>query len=191
MKKLLKKPRVFVALSLLAALAACGGYTTVTVGGSVSGLVTSGLVLAMDGVSLSVPVSATSYVFPNQIDSHGRYAVSVKTQPPRLTCYVAGGSGLATGIAISTANVICTVNVFTVGGTITGLTGSGLQLTNGSDNLTIDAGATTFKFAQPVPDDGVYGVAVLTQPGGQFCTVKNGTATIKSAAVDNIEVSCK
>ncbi len=191
MTKLLKQWRIGAALALLVGLAACGGYTKVNLGGSVSGLVTSGLVLINGTDTVTVPANATSYVFPAQIDDHGKFAVAIQSQPARYTCFVSGGTGLATGIPITSANVICNVNTFTVGGTITGLSSSGLTLVNGSDNLTIDAAATSFTFANNVADGSVYGVTVLTQPTGQICTVSNGTATMTGAGVDNISVSCQ
>ncbi|MFD2272237.1 hypothetical protein ACFS07_16625 [Undibacterium arcticum] len=51
------------ALSLLALtviLSACGGYTTVDLGGSASGVTRDGLVLVNAGKTVAVPVNATS-----------------------------------------------------------------------------------------------------------------------------------
>jgi hypothetical protein len=142
-------------------------------------------------VTVAVPVNATSYTFPNQIADDGKFAVTVKNQPPRLTCVVSGGTGLATGISINTANVFCTVNTYTVGGTISGLTGDNLILTNGGDNVTLAAGATTFVFGTQVQDGASYGVAVLQQPTNQTCQVANGTAVMGSTPVTNVVVTCK
>jgi len=56
------------------------------------------------------------------------------------------------------------VNTFTVGGNATGLSGTGLVLSNnGGDNLSI-SGNGLFTFATPVADGGAYAVAVFTQP---------------------------
>src|ERR1700737_4859178 len=66
---------------------------------------------------------------------------------------------------------------YTVGGMVTGLTGSGLVLRdNGGDNLSISA-AGTFTFATTVPSGGAYSVTAFTQPNNpsQNCTVTNGT----------------
>src|SRR5437016_3591155 len=52
----------------------------------------------------------------------------------------------------------------TIGGTIAGLTASGLVLQNNlADNLTVAANATTFTFSTPVSNNGAYSVTVLTQ----------------------------
>src|SRR5438034_1104322 len=71
-------------------------------------------------------------------------------------------------------------STFTVGGTVTGLTGTGLVLqNNGGDNLAINAsGSFTFKTA--LTSGSAYLVTVSTQPSSptQVCTVTNGSGTI-------------
>ena len=191
MKSSMLKYRWFAMVALGAALAACGGYTTVTLGGAVSGLITSGLVLESLGATVAVPVDAKSYTFPAQIADDGKYAVTVKVQPPRLTCQVSGASGIATGISITTANVFCSVNRYALGGTINGLTAANLILTNGGDNLPVPAGSTTFTFGTTVQDGASYGVAVLQQPTNQTCVVTNGTKVMGSAPVTDVVVTCK
>ncbi len=190
MKNAVKKTGYLFASLLTLTLLACGGYTTVNLGGAVSGLITSGLVISNAGQSLAVPINATTYVFPKQIDDHGTYAITIDAQPPRLTCMISGAAGTTTGIAINTANIYCSLNAYTVGGSITGLTSEGLSLTNGADNLTIAGSTSLFTMPTPVSDGSVYGVAILSQPAGQTCTLKNGTSTMGSAAVTNIAITC-
>jgi len=77
-------------------LAACGGGGTAqsyTVGGSVSGLTTTGLVLANGADTVGVPANATSFTLPTSVTTGTAYAVTVKTQPTHLTCAVNNGSG--------------------------------------------------------------------------------------------------
>jgi 6-phosphogluconolactonase (cycloisomerase 2 family) len=78
----------------------------------------------------------------------------------------------------------------TIGGTVSGLTGTGLVLQdNGGDNLSVTQnGSFTFKTA--VASGKPYAVTVLTQPTGQTCTVANGTGTAGSSNVTNVTVSC-
>ena len=78
-----------------------------------------------------------------------------------------------------------TVPSFTIGGTVSGLTGSGLVLQNNAlDNLSISTNGT-FAFATPVASGGNYAVTVLTQPASpsQTCTVSNGSGTVSDADV--------
>jgi hypothetical protein len=171
-------------------LAACGGYTGLTLGGTVSGLTNSGLVLANGGDTVSVPANATSYVFPNQVDVGSSFHVTIQSQPQHMTCVIADITGTVGTTATSNISVACAQNSYTVGGTITGLTADNLVLINGTDRLSVAANATEFTMPSKVPDGSVYGIAVLTQPTGLTCTVLNGTAPMGQALVDNVRVTC-
>jgi uncharacterized delta-60 repeat protein len=81
----------------------------------------------------------------------------------------------------------------TIGGTVTGLAGSGLVLTNNStDDLAITADGP-FAFAREYADGFVYNVRVHAQPSApaQDCTVSNGGGTVAGADVTDIAVSCQ
>ena len=78
---------------------------------------------------------------------------------------------------------------YTVGGSVTGLTGTGLVLqNNGGDNLAVAANGA-FIFTTSVGAGSPYSVTVFTQPTGQTCTVTNGSGTA-NADVTNVAVSC-
>lgn len=81
---------------------------------------------------------------------------------------------------------------FTLGGTVSGLVGSGLLLrTSGFDQRQITANGP-FAFVIPLADGTAYSVEVATQPNNpiQTCTVTNGSGTITGASVTNILVNC-
>jgi 6-phosphogluconolactonase len=83
---------------------------------------------------------------------------------------------------------------YTVGGTVSGLAGSGLVLQiNGGDDKSISANGY-FTFATPLTDGAPYNITVKS-PGPvnptQTCRViSNGTGIINSAPVVNVVVSC-
>jgi len=164
--------------------------STYTIGGTISGLTGTGLVLQDNGTSnLTIAAGATSFTFSTQIPSGGTYAVTVFTQPTNQTCSVTNGSGTATGNVTNVA-VTCSTSTYTIGGTISGLTGTGLVLQdNGTSNLTIAAGATTFTFSTQIPSGGTYAVTVFTQPTNQTCSVTNGSGTA-TGNVTNVAVTC-
>jgi hypothetical protein len=85
-----------------------------------------------------------------------------------------------------------TTSTYTVGGTVSGLTGSGLVLQNNTgDDLSIsESGA--FTFATALADGAAYAVTVKTQPSNptQSCSVSNGTGTISAANVTDVAVTC-
>lgn len=81
-------------------------------------------------------------------------------------------------------------NDFTVGGVVSGLTGSGLQLRlNSAPPYSVGAGA--FTFPQTLGNGVSYTVTVATQPVGQTCSVvSGGSGTITGANVTNVMVTC-
>jgi len=92
----------------------------------------------------------------------------------------------------------CLLDVkYTVGGTVTGLTGTGLVLAvNSSDNLTVEANGS-FIFSSGVAKGDAYTVTVATQPTNttlanptEICTVHNGSGTITNVDVGNVLVTC-
>jgi hypothetical protein len=166
---------------------------TYTVGGNVSGLAGSGLVLSLNG-SQSLPVSANgAFTFPGALPDGSAYAVTVGTQPSGQTCTVANGSGLISGGNVTNVAVTCTTATYTVGGTVSGLAGSGLSLSlnGGAQNLPVSANGS-FTFPTGLANGATYAVTVGTQPSNptQTCTVANGSGTISGANVTNVAVTC-
>jgi hypothetical protein len=94
------------------------------------------------------------------------------------------------GVPASSTGGGGTTGPFTISVTVTGLTGSGLVLTNnGTDALAIaTSGTTAFKTA--IALNGAYSVVVQTQPTvpQQTCTVANGTGT--ATANVTVTVTC-
>ena len=78
---------------------------------------------------------------------------------------------------------------FTVGGTVSGLTGSVTLRNNGGNNLVRNTNGG-FTFATALASGSAYAVTVFSQPAGQTCTVTNGSGTIASANVTNVAVAC-
>ena len=77
----------------------------------------------------------------------------------------------------------------TIGGTISGLTASGLTLADGSQTVSPSANATSFTFPTAVASGTSYSVTVSAQPSGETCSVANGSGTI-SANVTNVQLAC-
>ena len=162
---------------------------TYTVGGSISGLSATGLVLQNAGTSSTVTANATSFQF--QVAAGTSYNVTIATQPDGLTCSVSHGSGTNINATVTNVDIVCNAITHTVSGTITGLTTAGLTLTNnGGDDLSISANAGTFGFAIPIADGGGYNVAAFSQPTGLTCTVSSGAGTRVRAAVTSVDITC-
>jgi hypothetical protein len=166
--------------------------TTYTIGGAVAGLTGTGLVLQDNGGdNLTITANGT-FTFATAIASGKPFIVTILTQPttPAQTCTVANGSGSATA-NVTTVQVTCATATLSIGGSVSGLQGTGLVLQdNGGANLTINASGT-FTFPTLLLPGATYAVTILTQPNtpAQACTVTNGTGTA-SASVTNVQVIC-
>ena len=76
----------------------------------------------------------------------------------------------------------------TVGGNVTGLTGTVVLRNNGNDSVTVSTSGT-FKFGLSIANGSAYAVTVSTQPAGQFCTVTSGSGSA-AADITNVAVNC-
>ncbi len=78
---------------------------------------------------------------------------------------------------------------FTIGGTVSGLTGTLVLQNNGGSNISVTTSGA-FTFTSAINSGSTYAVTILTQPAGQTCSVTavSGTA---NANVSNVVVTCK
>lgn len=191
-------------LTLLATLAACGGGgggsrpstpnpptpVTRTIGGTVSGLSGSGLVLRNNGGDNLTITGNGAFTFATSVSDGGAYAVTALSQPtnPSQTCTITNGGGNASANVTSVA-VTCATDTFNVTATVTGLTGTGLILGNNADRVTANSNAT-FSFDTPVASGARYNVVVESAPTpAQRCTVADGNGIVGNADVE-VAVTC-
>jgi hypothetical protein len=166
-----------------------------TVGGTVTGLASGDTLVLQDNGAQNLTVSASgSFTFATSLASGTNYAVTILSQSgvTAQTCNVSGGTGMVAGGNVTSVAINCTTNKYTIGGTVSGLAGTGLVLQdNGGDNRTITANGT-FAFATPIASDATYSVTVLTQPTSpwQTCAVTTGSGTVGSANVTNVTITC-
>jgi hypothetical protein len=161
-----------------------------TVGGSVSGLTGAGLVLRNNGTN-DLQISANgSFTFSASLPSGAAYHVTVGMQPSGQTCTVSNEMGSIGSANVTSVEVNCAANTYTIGGSVSGLSGAGVVLrNNGGDDLSI-SGNGLFEFSSALNDGANYSVTVATPPSGQGCSVTNGTGTIAGANVTNVSVAC-
>ncbi|TVR95707.1 MAG: choice-of-anchor D domain-containing protein [Wenzhouxiangellaceae bacterium] len=163
-----------------------------TIGGVVSGLEGSGLELTLnDDEVLSISADG-GFVFVGALPDGSSYAVTVTSQPtdPMQTCSVTNGEGTVAGENVTNVMVSCATESFSIGGAVSGLQGSGLELTLNDDEVLPISSDGLFVFSTELVDLSNYSVIVLAQPGGQHCTVENGSGTLAGADVDDVMVSC-
>jgi 6-phosphogluconolactonase (cycloisomerase 2 family) len=201
-------------------MVACGGGSdsgpppppppaTYSVGGTVTGLAGSGLVLHSD-FGGDLPVSASgSFTFNTRLLNGSVFNVGVKTDPapPLQFCGIANGTGTVAAANVTNVTVTCG-NGYTVGGTVSGLVGSGLVLAicrhrgGGSgygaqyfcrSSLQVSAnGAFTLGGVFPAMYSGPEFVRITQHPSSptQPCVVGNSQILIQAANDTSVTVAC-
>jgi hypothetical protein len=163
------------------------GSTSVYVGGVIANLAAGeSVTLQNNGDMVTVAgvgsgLTSVPFVFAIKVKTGTNYNVTVSSQPVAKTCVVGGNSGTAATTDIMSIYVTCTgggVVTYTVGGTITGLTGTGLVLKNLVNAITGDFSnpnplAISYSFPTTLPTGATYSVSVFSQPTNpsQNCTV--------------------
>src|SRR5665213_1684626 len=158
---------------------------------TINGLNSSGLVLNVNGTAQSVAAGATTQTLTGALPSGTPYSATVQTQPAGLTCSVSNGVGTMGSTAGPYVTVTCSGNTYTVGGSISGLTTSGLVLLdNGADATPVSPNATQFTLNTGVTFGNRYAITVRTVPTDLVCSVSNGTAIMGAADVTSVSVAC-
>jgi N-acetylneuraminic acid mutarotase len=99
-------------VNLTGVLAACGGGSggnpAYTIGGGVSGLNTSGLILANGTATVQVASNASSFEFATPLVMGAAYAVTIQAQPAGQTCLINDGTGVVAAAAVNGVKISCT-----------------------------------------------------------------------------------
>ena len=170
--------------------------TGYSIGGTstISGLTSAGLVLRLNGSSdVAVAANSTSFNFSETIASGSSYSVTIASQPTGQKCTLSNASGTA-GATVTNVTVNC-VNGYTVGGTVTGYTGSNLVLRNTINGTPLDlviSSNTAFAFPDLLVAGDTYSVAVANFPETPYqnCTIANAAGTIAAANITNVNITC-
>ena len=75
-------------------------------------------------------------------------------------------------------------------GSVIGLAKTGLILQNGSEDLAVTAGASSFVFVNLIKSEDRYDIKIKQQPKGATCTMTNGSGKANSYSVSTAYVSC-
>jgi hypothetical protein len=116
-----------------------GPQTSYTIGGGVMGLSGTGLVLANNAGNNLTITGNGGFTFAGSSANGAAYAVTVVSQPvnPQQVCTVMDGVGTVGTVNVVSVEVSCTTNFYTVGGSVSGLVGTGLVVqTKGTNNIT-------------------------------------------------------
>ena len=162
--------------------------TSFKVSGTVTGL-SGTLELHNNGGDLLTMNADGSFVFSTPVAFGATYAVTVHSQPVGQTCTVSSGTGTIGRGASDNVAVVCSINSFTVSGTVTGLVGTVNVRNNGGPILAINTNGG-FTFPAAVAFGSPYAVTISTQPLNQTCILTNGAGTMGAAPVTNVTIAC-
>jgi N-acetylneuraminic acid mutarotase len=110
------------------------------VGGTISGLTVSSVVLANGSATVSVAAGASSWTFPSSFAAGSSYSVTVQTQPTGEQCQVSGGSGMDTG-DVGNVTVVCGFGQWVWEGGLNTVNASGVYGTQGTASASNVPGA--------------------------------------------------
>jgi hypothetical protein len=192
--------RAGLALLCASTLAACGGGSgSLVLQATVYGLTKDGLILVNGSDTFTVQASnggTFTVQFNKLVNADDTFDIEIQHQPTHATCTLKNNKQKANVYTVSQTQVNCITDSYAFGGTVTGLTGTGLVLINGADQVAVLPATTpgapvSFQFPTQVADGAAFGVTVLAQPAGQVCTVANNTGNMPSGAYNNLAVTCK
>jgi hypothetical protein len=165
---------------------------THAIGGTVSGLAGKGLVLENNGDDDVIVTADGPFTFRGLLNEKAAYSVEVLLQPTDQTCVVANGTGTVGSVDVMNVQVTCGSKTYSIGGTVSGLTGTGLVLQdNGGNDLPIAANGP-FTFSTGLANGANYAVNVRTQPSNpsQSCVVSSASGVVSGMDVTGVVVNC-
>ncbi|WP_053939276.1 Kelch repeat-containing protein [Amantichitinum ursilacus] len=189
--------------ALVSALAACGGggggdsgaangssgagATSYRLGGTATGLSGGAVSVSSNGQTITVPDGADQFAFPQNVANGAVYNLVIQSQTPGLLCSISHASGTINNADAYGAIISCD---HAVGGSVAGLTSSGLQLADGDNTVDVAANASSFFFGNAKAAGSAYSIYVKTQPAAQTCVVAQGDGTMGSRPISDVAVTC-
>lgn len=144
-------------------------------------------------------VSALDLIITTTVPNHSYPLAGIKINTPGYgvndlssTCRLISNGYCIFSVSHTSPKTISIVNLYTISGSVSGLTASGLVLqNNGSNDLKVSQGATSFQFPTNSASGSTYNVTIKQQPNGLRCVVYNGSGTnLTTASVTNVAVDC-
>lgn len=163
-----------------------GGSSTYSITATVTGLSSAVTILNNGANPVNLPAGTTSVVVASGLATGTAYTVTIQGIPAGQACGpVTAGTNVGT---VGTSNVTIAFScapTFVVGGAITGLTATGLQIRLFPDfanaaniagfNVSPAANSASYQFGIQVRGDISYIARIVAQPSGQTCRFANNT----------------
>jgi hypothetical protein len=170
-----------------------------TLGGAVTGLAAGDSLelSATGGNDIFVSANGT-FAFPTPLATGTMYAVTIAANPSAPvaeTCTLTGATGTMGTADVTSVQVSCVINTYTVSGTVSGLlpAGSVVLFDNGGDML-LESADGAFTFPTAIASGNSYKVTIAVQPvyppAAQTCLVTSGQGLVGNANIGGVTVTC-
>jgi alpha-tubulin suppressor-like RCC1 family protein len=157
------------------------------VSGSITGL-TGSVGLSLNGAD-ALNFTGTTFDFSEGLEDQAAYTVSITSQPVGQQCSLSNAVGSINADNVSSVAINCVDNIFDIGGSVSGLSGS-LSVSNGTDQVDITENGA-FIVSQDILTGTVYGVRISQQPEGQTCSISGSTGTVSNADISSVVILCE
>lgn len=187
----------------------CTTLPTYFVTVDLTGVLGNGLELTLNETeALSVPRQASgatvTRTFTTELVEGEDYSVKLTgaMDNPKASCLLLDAEGRVGSSGVPLITVICTpvpdeLDGYALGGTLIGLTGTGLrlELSGGVEKLDLlpRQNNGTWRFPTLVADNTDYDVEIARQPSNptEFCSILNASGTVASQDVTDVSVLCQ
>jgi len=102
---------------------------------------------------------------------------------------LAACSGASTPSSTPTPDTSDSATKYTIGGEVSGLSGTLVLQNNSADDLTLSSNGA-FSFVTALADGYSYAVTIKSQPSGLSCAVNNGSGTLNAQNVTTVTIYC-
>lgn len=164
--------------------------TSYSIGGTISGLGVDQTVVLQNNNDDDLSLDDNGeFTFETNVADGASYNVTILTQPDTQLCSTSNTIGSVASENITDVAINC-VDVFEVGGTLSGLTTASVTIQNNEGDDLVLSSAGTFAFDATQVDNTEYSISIREQPTGQTCVLSNETGTIDGESITTIALTC-
>lgn len=183
-----------------------------TIGGDITGVEALTTIYNNDDTIQVTPHDTAHFVFPKKLSDGDAYVVKADTSLfAKLYCHVSpNGTGVVSGVDIGDIKIMCDHDPFsnpflqpftgggrsspatyTIGGTVSNLSGTLVLQNNSGDNLSLISNGS-FSFNTHLLNGSSYSVTILTNPTSpsQICSVSGGQGSVSRRNISSVSVTC-
>lgn len=162
-------------------------------GGSVSNLQGSGLVLNNSGIEKINITSSGSFQFAQKMNIRSNYNVSIDSQPvnPAQVCSIRNGYGVISS-NVYDMQIDCAFTEYYVDLNVTGLKGIGLSIQNNQSEILQISANGVYSFKNPIAITSSYNLEIKTYPvtPNQSCSLSSPSGNYQGNSRVRVNVTC-